>query len=58
MSDRVEDANEAVSGDREIPVGSQVWLYFDRTKPGYARKLAHLWHGPFRVSDRVGEYIL
>ncbi|OWZ10889.1 hypothetical protein PHMEG_00016180 [Phytophthora megakarya] len=25
-------------------------------REGYARKLAHLWHGPFRVAEKIGEY--
>ncbi|GMF16978.1 unnamed protein product [Phytophthora fragariaefolia] len=37
----------------EIEVGMQVWLYLDRVKEGYARKLAHMWHGPFRVAAVV-----
>ncbi|OWZ09795.1 hypothetical protein PHMEG_00017451 [Phytophthora megakarya] len=24
--------------------------------PGYARKLAHLWHGPFRVAEKVNGF--
>ena len=28
----------------------------DRVKDGYARKLAHMWHGPFRVADRCGDH--
>ena len=35
----------------EIEVGTQVWLCLDRVKKGYAKKLAHMWHGPFRVAD-------
>ncbi|GMF16348.1 unnamed protein product [Phytophthora fragariaefolia] len=31
----------------------QVWLYLDRVKEGYARKLAHTWHGPFRVVEVI-----
>ncbi|OWZ19142.1 LOW QUALITY PROTEIN: hypothetical protein PHMEG_0006663 [Phytophthora megakarya] len=27
-----------------------------RVKEGYARKLAHLWHGPFRVAEKVNEF--
>ena len=40
----------------EINCGSQVWLYLDRVKVGYARKLAHMWHGPFRVADKCGDH--
>ncbi|KAE9097725.1 hypothetical protein PF001_g10839 [Phytophthora fragariae] len=40
----------------EIAAGSQVWLYLDRVKPGYARKLAHMWHGPFRVAELVSAF--
>ncbi|OWY92399.1 LOW QUALITY PROTEIN: hypothetical protein PHMEG_00038622, partial [Phytophthora megakarya] len=27
-----------------------------RVKEGYARKLAHLWHGPFRVAEKINEF--
>ena len=33
-------------GSLDIDCGSRVWLYLDRVKEGYARKLAHMWHGP------------
>ncbi|OWY91081.1 LOW QUALITY PROTEIN: reverse transcriptase [Phytophthora megakarya] len=33
-----------------------VWLYLDRVKEGYARKLAHMWHGPFRVTELIGNH--
>ncbi|KAE9284417.1 hypothetical protein PR003_g26856, partial [Phytophthora rubi] len=36
--------------------GSRVWLYMERVKPGLTEKLAHLWHGPFRVKRKVEEY--
>uniref|UniRef100_H3H8G3 Integrase catalytic domain-containing protein n=1 Tax=Phytophthora ramorum TaxID=164328 RepID=H3H8G3_PHYRM len=39
-----------------IAVGAQVWLHLDRVKEGYARKLAHLWHGPFRVAEMIGDH--
>jgi hypothetical protein len=38
--------------------GSRVWLYLHWVKEGYARKLAHMWHGPFRVVDRVSASLL
>ena len=33
-----------------------MWLYLDRVKDGYARKLAHMWHGLLRVADQCGNY--
>lgn len=58
MADRVTRTNEVAHDLSAIQAGSHVWLFFNRVKEGYARKLAHLWHGPFRVAERVGEYML
>ena len=33
-----------------------MWIYIHRVKPGYAKKLAHLWHGPFRVAEMVNDF--
>ncbi|OWZ01537.1 hypothetical protein PHMEG_00027056 [Phytophthora megakarya] len=33
--------------------GSRVWLYMERVKPGFVKKRAHRWHGPFRVNRKV-----
>ncbi|OWZ17368.1 hypothetical protein PHMEG_0008698 [Phytophthora megakarya] len=41
---------------RSIEAGSRDWLYLDRVKEGYAGKLAHQWHGPFRVAEKVNEF--
>ncbi|OWY93515.1 hypothetical protein PHMEG_00037068 [Phytophthora megakarya] len=41
---------------KTIEEGTQVWLYLDRVKEGYARKLAHMWHGPFRVTELIGNH--
>ena len=38
----------------EIEPGAQVWLYLDRVKEGYTRKLTHMWHGLFRVRKLYG----
>ncbi|OWZ03489.1 reverse transcriptase [Phytophthora megakarya] len=49
IADRADAHNDLV---RPHPVesGSRVWLYLDRVREGYAKKLAHLWHGPFHVA--------
>jgi hypothetical protein len=50
IQDRADKNNEKTSKKSlDLEVGTQVWLYLDRVKVGYAKKLAHLWHGPFRV---------
>ncbi|OWZ04605.1 reverse transcriptase [Phytophthora megakarya] len=41
-------------GSHQIDAGSRIWLYLDRVKEGYARKLAHLW--PFRVAEKINEF--
>ncbi|OWZ00441.1 reverse transcriptase, partial [Phytophthora megakarya] len=54
------EARAAQHNDRvrphKIEQGSQVWLYLDRVKEGFARKLAHMWHGPFRVIELIGDH--
>ncbi|GMF50432.1 unnamed protein product [Phytophthora fragariaefolia] len=32
-------------------VGDAVWLYIPKVQPGLSRKLAHMWHGPFRIEE-------
>ncbi|POM81868.1 Hypothetical protein PHPALM_100 [Phytophthora palmivora] len=54
ISDRADLHNQETS-PHQIEVGSRVWLYLNRVKEGYATKLAHLWHGPFRIVEKVGE---
>ncbi|KAF1776944.1 Chromo domain-like [Phytophthora cactorum] len=29
------------------------WLYMERVKPGLTKKLAHRWHGPFRIKRKA-----
>ena len=36
--------------------GTQVCLYLDRVNEGYARKLAHMWHGPFGMKEMCKKY--
>ncbi|KAH7491752.1 Transposon Ty3-I Gag-Pol polyprotein [Phytophthora ramorum] len=54
--ERTDDEHtEAVTKSLFEP-GSRVWLYMERVKPGLTKKLAHRWHGPFRVKNKVEEY--
>ncbi|GMF17170.1 unnamed protein product [Phytophthora fragariaefolia] len=58
--------NPEVAEDTSTPVdespksrfdsGDRVRLYRERVKPGLTKKLAHHWHGPFRVKKKVEEY--
>ncbi|GMF33421.1 unnamed protein product [Phytophthora lilii] len=36
--------------------GHRVWFYMESVKPGLTKKLAHRWHGPFRIKKKVEEY--
>ncbi|GMF44554.1 unnamed protein product [Phytophthora fragariaefolia] len=66
---RVNESSEGNPGDAEdtdtsvgespkslFKPGDRVWLYMERVKPGLTKKLAHCWHGPFRVKRKVEEY--
>ncbi|OWY90753.1 hypothetical protein PHMEG_00040975 [Phytophthora megakarya] len=37
-------------------IGDSVWLYLARVRPGLTKKLAHLWHGPFRILEKGSDY--
>ncbi|OWZ10791.1 reverse transcriptase [Phytophthora megakarya] len=54
MADRADRHNEGVRS-HQIEAGTRILLYLDRVKEGYAGKLAHLWHGPFRVAEKINE---
>ncbi|KAE8907220.1 hypothetical protein PF003_g9233 [Phytophthora fragariae] len=32
-------------------MGDAVWLYIPKVQTGLSRKLAHMWHGPFRIDE-------
>ncbi|GMF29423.1 unnamed protein product [Phytophthora fragariaefolia] len=55
IADRADSHNETAR-PHQIEAGSRVWLYLDRVKEGYAHKLAHMWHGPLRVVEKVEEF--
>ena len=59
MEERRDRANERAQVSTEaIAPGARVWLYINQVKPGFARKLAHLWHGPFKVLERVADHVV
>ncbi|KAE9283843.1 hypothetical protein PF008_g27304 [Phytophthora fragariae] len=37
-------------------VGDAVWLYLGRVQPELTKKFAHLWHGPFRITEVTNDY--
>ena len=49
------DRHNTEDGSHEIEVGSKVWIYLDRVKEGYARKLAHMWHGHSGLKNFAGD---
>ncbi|GMF29474.1 unnamed protein product [Phytophthora fragariaefolia] len=52
-----EDSNDVMRSPKPLfEVGSRAWLYMERVKPGLTKKLAHRWHGPFRIKKKVEEY--
>ena len=52
------DRRNADYDPHNIKCGTQLWLCLDRVKDGYACKLAHMWHGPFRVAELYGDNAL
>ncbi|OWZ13759.1 reverse transcriptase [Phytophthora megakarya] len=53
--DRSDRHNDLVR-PHPVDAGSRTGLYSDRVCEEYAKKLVHLWHGPFRVAEKIGEY--
>ena len=49
--------NARVSADSSpgFEVGDAVWLYIAKVREGLKKKLAHLWHGPFRIIRKVSD---
>ncbi|GMF48905.1 unnamed protein product [Phytophthora fragariaefolia] len=37
-------------------VGDAAWLYIPKVQTGLSRKLAHLWHGPFRIKEMRDDF--
>ena len=59
LKEAIQDRADQHNQDRDlldICSGSQAWIFLDRVKEGYARKLAHMWHGRFRLIDKCGDH--
>ena len=41
--------------DKIIHEGDRVWVYVPHVRKGYTKKLAHLWHGPYRVLEIIDD---
>ncbi|OWZ04918.1 LOW QUALITY PROTEIN: hypothetical protein PHMEG_00023095 [Phytophthora megakarya] len=54
IADQASRHNKDV-GSHRIEAGSR-YTRGNWVKEGYARKLAHLWHGPFRVAEKINEF--
>ena len=55
----IEDRADRHNEDRDlldIDRGSQVWLYLNRIKEGFARKLYHIWHEHFFVDKKCDDH--
>ncbi|KAK1928984.1 Ribonuclease HI [Phytophthora citrophthora] len=44
------------SRDSGFAVGDAVWLYIPKVQTGLSRKLAHMWHGPFRIDEMLDDF--
>ncbi|GMF52089.1 unnamed protein product [Phytophthora fragariaefolia] len=56
-SEDTDSADEPSETQRSLfRTGDQVWLFTERVRPGLKKKLAHRWHGPFRVKKMVEEF--
>jgi hypothetical protein len=47
---------DIIPSEVDFQVGDAVWMYVDKVKEGLTKKLAHLWHGPFRINRKVDEF--
>ncbi|OWZ10371.1 reverse transcriptase [Phytophthora megakarya] len=55
-SDHTNPEVESPVGSDQGSVGDAVWLYIPKVQPGLSRKLAHLWHGPFRIAEVTDDF--
>ncbi|OWZ16025.1 hypothetical protein PHMEG_00010245 [Phytophthora megakarya] len=51
-----DSVTQSKSSKKLFEAGSRVWLYMERVKAGLTKKLAHRWHGPFRIKKKVDEF--
>ena len=52
---KVESKTKASTRTEYVP-GQRVWLYHTLVKEGLSRKLAHLWHGPYEIAEKIDEF--
>lgn len=48
---RMKDLHDRFSEPTNFQLGDRVWVYTPRVRRGLSKKLAHNWHGPFRIVE-------
>lgn len=48
---RMKDLHDRFSEPTKFQLGDRVWVYTPRVRRGLSKKLAHNWHGPFRIVE-------
>ena len=51
-----DEKNRKKVGSDRLNAGDKVWVYIDQVKSGYSKKLAHRWHGPFRIVEIIDDF--
>lgn len=48
---RMKDLHDHFSEPTKFQLGDRVWVYTPHVRRGLSKKLAHNWHGPFRIVE-------
>ena len=53
---RIQRSEDVAKGE-PFEEGDCVWVYIPKVKEGFNRKLAHLWHGPWRIQKKLDDQV-
>lgn len=48
---RMKDLHDRTADPTKFQLGERVWVFTHRVLRGLSKKLAHLWHGPYRIVE-------